>query len=192
MFKFNFELDDNEANKISKAEDLNINTDTEAKKANHQDDLDHDNFVPSFGIYKYDQLNESIPKQSKWFRVLNLNRNYSQVLRDLQDQEEDEAQIEENPQGSIEYIDSTKVELDENDVLSKINKTHDLVSGQYEGGLKIWELSIDLARFIYNLSSFEVDLLNSSLDEATLGDLRSIKGFFNSFKCMEKSDEKKS
>ena len=62
----------------------------------------------------------------------------------------------ETEDNSIDYVDSYLLKLNQNDPLAEINKTHDLVPGKYEGGLKVWELSVDLARFIYNLNTFDL------------------------------------
>ena len=43
-----------------------------------------------------------------------------------------------NERAVLDYVDAYQLEIDENDKLSKINKTHDLVAGQYEGGLKVF------------------------------------------------------
>lgn len=51
----------------------------------------------------------------------------------------------------IYYVDSYRLKLGEEDLIGKVNKTHDVVTGQYEGGLKVWELCIDLARLVYNI-----------------------------------------
>ena len=59
-----------------------------------------------------------------------------------------------NDEDSIEYLSHVDVSKEDNESrLAKINKTHDVVSGEYEGGLKVWELSIDLAQLIYSQKS---------------------------------------
>lgn len=47
---------------------------------------------------------------------------------------------------SIKCISSIKSKFSKD--LNEINKTHDVVPGKYEGGLKIWESSIDLAKYL--------------------------------------------
>ena len=44
----------------------------------------------------------------------------------------------------LDYVDASSLEIDKNDSLSKINETHDLIAGQYEGGLKVVNLLLIL------------------------------------------------
>ena len=63
----------------------------------------------------------------------------------------------------LKCVDSYKTDLNSDKELSEINKTHDLVAGRYEGGLKIWELSVDLARFLFNVHTLANDHARSIL-----------------------------
>jgi len=123
------------------------NTDLPEETTIHQElENNNENNFNQYGIADYSEY-ESIENNDINFKKLFLNEQNTQF---------------------IEYVDSYTVKMDENDELNQINKTHDLVAGTYEGGLKVWELSIDLARFIYNLESscikpfFEQFLCSSS------------------------------
>ena len=54
-----------------------------------------------------------------------------------------------------------------NDDLIEITKTHDLVNGKYEGGFKVWECSVDLAKYLY--SNYTTDLSELSIFEIGCG-----------------------
>ena len=71
------------------------------------------------------------------------------------------------------------VKLDDDDNLNNILNTHDLVPNKYEGGLKVWELSLDLAKFIYNVGSIDNLKSFASNDKSSLDQLESIKSFLN-------------
>jgi hypothetical protein len=79
----------------------------------------------------------------------------------------------------IEYVDSYRVKIDENDTLGQINRTHDLVPGKYEGGLKVWELSIDLVHFIYGINFSDLNKL--FLSQEYLTEYKMIQDFFGQF-----------
>lgn len=84
----------------------------------------------------------------------------------------------------VEFVDSYKLQLNDDDnLISQINKTHDLVPGKYEGGLKVWELSVDLARFVYNINLVDLSSVQQveQLDKQTTNDLESIRSFFDMF-----------
>ncbi|CAF0739976.1 unnamed protein product [Brachionus calyciflorus] len=131
----------------------NTNQSKKLKNDSNSNELVYDQIG---GIYSYEELIQKRPEKTIVYKSLNLS-NLSK----------------------IELIDSSKVILDESDELSKINETHDVVPGKYEGGLKVWELSIDLAKFVYNSIHFEEEKLkklNFELDILT--ELASIRNFF--------------
>lgn len=170
MFKFNFDLNDssspanNDNNQSNNFEDKSF------------DDNEQSSESTPFGIYLYKDLISSDQK-NLYFKKFYLKYTVSQEEVDQENQEECESDF---GQAYIEYVDSSKVELSEDDILAKINKTHDLVPRKYEGGLKIWELSVDLSRFIYNIQSFRLESLKY-LEETSLNELKSVKSFLNSF-----------
>jgi hypothetical protein len=83
-----------------------------------------------------------------------------------------------NDEDSIEYLSHVDVSKeDKGSRLAKINKTHDVVSGEYEGGLKVWELSIDLAQLIYSQKSND--------NEDIFADFRFDSTELNEFRVLE-------
>lgn len=89
---------------------------------------------------------------------------------------------EKETSNTIDYVDSYNLKIDKENDLAEINRTHDLVPGKYEGGLKVWELSIDLARFLYNINIFDLDKSHfKCLDGRTLLQFHSIQNFFKRF-----------
>lgn len=100
------------------------------------------------------------------------------------------ALIPKNDQIMIDYIDSYAVEIDESDELAEINRTHDLVPGKYEGGLKVWELSLDLARFIYNIHFLDLNADEAAYEKDITAELKSIQNLFS--KTLDRSVKKQS
>ncbi|RNA39053.1 histidine methyltransferase 1 -like protein [Brachionus plicatilis] len=113
-------------------------------------EIDHNQIV---GVVSYEDLIKKRSKKSVLFKNLILSNKCQ-----------------------IELMDSSKVILDQNDEISRINETHDVVPGKYEGGLKVWELSIDLAKFIYSSVNFsEVNLKKLGFSPSALEDLEGEK-----------------
>lgn len=100
------------------------------------------------------------------------------------------ALVPQNDQTLIDYIDSYAVEIDESDELAEINRTHDLVPGKYEGGLKVWELSLDLARFIYNINFLDLSDDKASYEKDITAEFKSIQNLFS--KTLDRSVKKQS
>lgn len=115
-------------------EEVQIGEDTQHQSPDQDDE---DMSIVEIGEFTYEQLDElkSSPRTTYDFKKLHLDKDVS---------------IE-----YLSHIDLTKVD----DKLAEINRTHDVVAGEYEGGLKIWELSIDMAHLIYNNSALVVDEL---------------------------------
>jgi hypothetical protein len=139
MFKFNF----------SNAENI---TDYE-----HAIDKDSSNAVPngnvSFGTLDIDEI--SIPDLDI---ILNDGENFKKFYL--------------NESEYIEYFQlndyNERLLTELNESLNEINKTSDLVKGVYEGGLKAWECSFDLARYLYsNIDS----ILPSKSEKANIVEL---------------------
>ena len=162
MFKFNFKIENNSIDEISVEKqgepklDL-VETNENSNKADEEEELNE-----TCGLISYDQMhNELNEDETICFKRLSLNL--------------------ESKTGEtfIDYVDSYQVKIDENNLISKINKTHDLVPGKYEGGLKVWELSIDLSRLIYNVGLMDLDsiILNDQIKQ----ELKSIQDAFRRF-----------
>jgi len=170
MFKFNFSIDENAY------QEKNINRDvpltenrTYPNESEEEDNDDKDNQNGS-GVLSYEELSvlkELNEKKEIEFKKLHFCINNNEDSND------------ESSKEFIEYVDSYKVKIDENDILSQINRTHDLVPGKYEGGLKVWELSIDLAHFVYGINF--TDLNRISLNETSLAEYKMIQEFFDQF-----------
>jgi hypothetical protein len=125
MFKFNFNNFEN---------DQDIKQSDIASKNEKQNAIEQHNYASKenapeikieYGIFTYDELNTSFKKSFAKNEI-----SFKNFL--LCDNSEDKI----TP--SLDYVDAYRLEIDENDSLSKINKTHDLVAGQYEGGLKVF------------------------------------------------------
>lgn len=145
MFKFNFNVDDTNEN---------INQEiTENRESNDEHKREPEEEEEDFGTITYEELQSSKTQENEIeFKRLQLDN-----------------------ETFIDYIDSYRVKMDENDLLTKINQTHDLVPGKYEGGLKVWELSVDLAHFVYDVN--HMDMID--IGEQLSTELKSIKEFFN-------------
>jgi len=119
MFKFNF---NNIENSDESSKDENINKEMHNYASNNSE-KEHEQIES--GLFNYDDLNssqkKSFVKNEIFFKKFFFNDN-----------------TEDKNASYLDYVDAYKLETDENDSLSKINKTHDLVAGQYEGGLKVF------------------------------------------------------
>lgn len=140
---------------------------------NQQKELKHDTqfneleYDQNVGIYSYEELIYERSQKIVKFKHLALSE-----------------------KSKINLIDSSRVELDKTDELSKLNETHDVVPGKYEGGLKVWELSIDLAKFVYNSIYFQNDTLKKlNFNDQIIQQLNSIKTFFDYFINSDKKRE---
>jgi protein-histidine N-methyltransferase len=188
MFKFNFSFDQENNNiKINEEETPVV---VDSTNLTTESNSDYFSQVKN-GIYSYEDLIElnNNNSEDKIFKQFYLNKNLNE---DFYDEEEDENETEESRLSNeladqakysvINYIDCYRLEnnkgtQDDDEILNKINKTHDIVPGKYEGGLKVWELSMDLARLIYNLNSFDLDLIQN---ENVRQELSSVRDFFRS------------
>ena len=123
MFKFNFNNFENGQDEPGTA-----------SKYEKQNTIEQHNYVSKenateikieYGIFTYDELNtslkQSFAKNEICFKNFLLCGNSDDKITPC-----------------LDYVDAYRLEIDENDSLSKINKTHDLVAGQYEGGLKVF------------------------------------------------------
>lgn len=139
MFKFNFNIDEND-DQTSKsqieAEEIEVSAGDEPIST----------VEPEAGKQTYEQLEN-----------LRSTRKKDLVFKDFY--------LDEEKTTSVEYLANVEMAISEEsnedrekNRLAEINRTHDVVAGEYEGGLKIWELSIDLARLIYNEPSVTVGL----------------------------------
>jgi hypothetical protein len=168
MFKFNFQVDADAGQNDTAATIVEVNED-EKQEADE---------TVETGVYSYTELvdlksQQTVQKQYM-FKRLFLNKDLSAYESESEEEEEDEQKendTEENavenkpttsklndtePFAFIDYVDSYQLQGTNDETLDVINKTHDLVPGKYEGGLKVWELSIDLARLIYNLNFYDL------------------------------------
>ena len=142
MFKFNFNFDDKEI-ETKNLEPKSPIIPIQSRAVDSETNLVSESTQKhEYGVLNYSNIaNETLNNlDSIFFKKLSLNL-------------ENSIETEDN---FIDYVDSYLIKLDQNDPLAKINKTHDLVPGKYEGGLKVWELSVDLARFIFNLNTFDL------------------------------------
>ena len=125
MFKFNF-------NNLENGQDESGT----ASKCEKQNTIEYHNYAPKenenaaeikieYGIFTYEELNTSLKKSFAKNEIF-----FKNFL--LCDNSDDKIT------SCLDYVDAYRLEIDENDSLSKINKTHDLVAGQYEGGLKVF------------------------------------------------------
>ena len=125
MFKFNF------SNIESLDEPITRNKENQHETKNQHNyvstDIAKENEKIESGLITYEELNsskrKSFVKSEITFKKFFLSDNSDDKI--------------ESYTSYLEYVDAYKLEIDENDSLSKINKTHDLVAGQYEGGLKV-------------------------------------------------------
>lgn len=139
----------------------------EAKKYKNDDLSDDIDLDKTVGVFNYEDLIKARNEKTVSFKNINLTK-----------------------ECELELVDSCKVILDQNDELSRINETHDVVPGKYEGGLKVWELSIDLAKFIYNSLNFtEKNLQNLGFANSVIKDLKEIGDFFQYFLKEEENKE---
>jgi hypothetical protein len=126
MFKFNFN------NIESLDEPITQNKESEHETKNQHNyvstDIAKEYEKVESGLITYDELNSSKRKSFVKSEITFKKFFLSDNSNDKNDQ---------SPTSYLEYVDSYKLEIDEKDSLSKINKTHDLVAGQYEGGLKV-------------------------------------------------------
>lgn len=148
MFKFNFNIEDDENSAVKP-----LQTVESLKESILPASIEVDEET---GGWSYDELEKlrstSTSTETHSFKKLYLNNDvYIEFLGHHQSDDK------ENGGGD--------------DQLARITKTHDVLAGKYEGGLKVWELSIDLARFIYNLP--EVDLTRADLSSLR-NDLESV------------------
>ncbi len=166
MFKFNFRVEDGEIAEPA------INTATMNKK------LKVENQTAENGILSLEQLELAKSIISSDYEIdKNIVFKKIDLLTESNslDHEEKLKEII-----CVDYVDSYKIKIDgsgrdENADLAEINKTHDLVAGKYEGGLKVWELSIDLARFIYKLNISEEVVSENGLDCEVVEDFKEIQ-----------------
>jgi hypothetical protein len=168
MFKFNFNIESN-----NNQENDQKYASNESKKEHSATEDKHVEQVIT-DIISYEDLEKRVKTKLKEidFKKLYLNEN-------------DNEEIQTSALNYIEYVDSYKVKLDNNDKLNNILNTHDLVPNKYEGGLKVWELSIDLARFINRISLLnDLDSFKSN-NMNNLSHLKTIKSFLNSFKRIQ-------
>ena len=159
MFKFNFIRDDEEAK-----ENVHLEGTNKKLKAAHECESSEEIrpvLKQEYGILSLDELKIARGEEDRsiTFKKLSLVPGNDQIL--------------------IEYVDSYAVEIDENDELAEINQTHDLVPGKYEGGLKVWELSIDLARFIYNVNLIDLNGQTQAYEKETILEFMSIRDLFS-------------
>jgi len=126
MFKFNF-------NNIE-----SIDEPITQNKENEHETKNQHNYVSTDIAKEYEKIESGLIT----YEELNSSKRKSFVKSEitfkkffLSDNSDDK--IGQSSTSYLEYVDAYKLEIDENDSLSKINKTHDLVAGQYEGGLKV-------------------------------------------------------
>jgi hypothetical protein len=187
MFKFNFQVADGNL-------DRPVNQETKIAELDENEDVDES--VES-GVCTYaeiEELHSKEPKKYIVFKQLFLNKDLSVYeSEDENDQEEENTDETETDKPStsssaklkdlekyafVNYVDSYQLETNDEE-LDAINKTHDLVPGKYEGGLKVWELSIDLARLIYNVNFYDMSLLSKkSVLTDVINELSWLKSFF--------------
>ena len=162
MFKFNFGIDE------IQIEEGEVKCQSASPKA-----LASDEVAVPFGSYSYEQLSER--RLTKTTRA-QVHFKQMPLWSTTSDQEHTTA-------SSVDYVDSYRLStIDEaDDELARINRTHDLVAGQYEGGLKVWELSIDLARFIYATNLLEQTHEIAAAEPATRLHLAAVRSFFDRF-----------
>jgi hypothetical protein len=161
MFKFNFSVENESTQSKS---DLQKNEETSQTN-------DHDCLAEQVKteIVSFEDLKrsiESISAKEAHFKKLYLTSS------------------EDKPGSCIEYIDSYTVKIDnDKEGLTSLLDTHDLVPNRYEGGLKVWELSIDLAKFIYNVTLLDIDLFKANIKKFpdNLAQIESIKNTIQSF-----------
>ena len=189
MFKFNFEVENRENSEHLEKTLLQTNTSVgDDQTGNDSLGLDESSRI---GIYTYGELEATATQRELVFKQLYLNKNLNTYESENENYEDEENESESNKTESkdetkklhqkepnikyacVNYIDSSQVKTDQD--LDVINKTHDLVPGKYEGGLKLWELSIDLARFIFNVSWFELSAIQP---ETLRQELQMVQEFF--------------
>lgn len=154
MFKFNFEVEKENVEAglpvVDHSSDLSKEVETHIVSEEVENGL--------YTLRELDELNKD----------LNQNITFKKLILNDYDPEEEENQSQ---LVCIEYADSSEVNTGD-ESLDQINQTHDLVPGKYEGGLKVWELSIDMARLIYNLGDSSI---------VSHPDAESIKSLFTHF-----------
>jgi len=180
MFKFNFALGTQE-DELSE----NIREDYDENSSKKLKTEEASEVITEYGVLKYKEIISN---------HLHMNRNivFKKMHIDLQSSESQVSIKEETKHITIDYVDSYKLQIDKENDLAEINKTHDLVPGKYEGGLKVWELSIDLARFLYNINHFDLEKYQfKCLESTSLNQFQLIKNFFNKFSnSSDNSDSK--
>lgn len=167
MFKFNFNVESNsDHDQKTNSNESQSHQENAAAKDNNDEQVNTD-------IINYDDLEKRVNNKQKeiYFKKLYLNEN--------------DEQIQTTTENHIQYVDSYKIKLENNDTLNNILNTHDLVPNKYEGGLKVWELSIDLARFINSISLLDDLDSYKSNNINNLSHLKTIKSFLNSFKATQ-------
>ncbi len=168
MFKFNFTIEN------AQVAERVVSETTLYKK------LKTDHEATEYGILSFEEIEQAKSAISNNYEAdRNIIFKKIDLLAATQTTDSDEVPEE---VACIDYVDSYKIKIDCGDDsgggLAEINKTHDLVAGKYEGGLKVWELSIDLARFIYN-ASLAGDALNAAgLDDEVVRDVTELQELF--------------
>jgi hypothetical protein len=180
MFKFNFNLESSQSEDNHELECAkNVSNGSNAE----QNQIDSSSSCEN-GLFTFEQLAE---KQQSVEKSVQFNRVY--LTNDLITS--DQLSADDTHRPFVEFVNSYKLQLnDDETIISQINKTHDLVPGKYEGGLKVWELSVDLARFVYNINLVELNDVEQleQLDKETIDELNSIRNFYETY--LKKSGEK--
>lgn len=138
MFKFNFsvEIDETDCseNKSSLVSQLVTLTEHREQTAvpdvcrNKENDQESEDYT-DYGVLSYEDLVALKSEQNE----IEFKKLYLTVASDV-DEDSEDGEYNSDEQ-FIEYVDSYRVKIDENDLLSQINRTHDLVPGKYEGGM---------------------------------------------------------
>lgn len=177
MFKFNF-LAENEEKLNDKNDFIELIDHSKNQKSDQEQVPKIEQEKQVYGILNFEDLEKSRNDDIKNKR----NIIFKKLDLILKTNEQDEKNDSVSDQVLLYYVDSIKLKIDENDSLAKINKTHDLVPGKYEGGLKVWELSIDLARFIYNINMINLtNGLELKFNKDIITNFESIRLFFKRF-----------
>lgn len=155
MFKFNFELTSEEISKdflLRSQEKNDIYIDPEFRPVNQE-----------YGVLNYEEFKKTnLTSKKILFKSISIKIKDGNF--DLKE--------------TLDYVDSYKLNIDQNNFIAEINKTHDLIPGKYEGGLKVWELSVDLARFVFNINHINLNEYKLLFEKQTFSDLESIQMFF--------------
>lgn len=160
MFKFNFNIDPDEleAVVINETNDVNaVPTTATTDDANDNNKLTEENEDNNnYGIIELDELNSN---------------DYYETNKSLIENSLKKFNLDKNQHIEYLLIDNSDLldKLNLNKNLIEINKTHDVLKGKYEGGLKIWECSIDLARYLFN--SLSLETIQNNNDELTFIEL---------------------